>query len=237
MLEVRDVEFGYGAALTVQNITLEVKSGECVALLGGNGAGKSTVLKLIAGTYKPWSGAITVEGTSLIGYAAHAIARRGIRLVQQGHPVFNSMTVREHLQIANDMLQLTDGVRTHVTPSEAFDLFPRLRERASVRASSLSGGERAFVGLAQALVAGCSLLLLDEPSAGLAPTAIGELFDLLGNINRTTGVTMLVVEQNAAAAVGICQRAYVMSEGKLVLSGTPDELYANDNIVNAYLSF
>lgn len=234
MLTVTDLEFGYGSAPTVSGISLQVAQGERVAIIGGNGAGKSTVLKLIAGLEKAWSGHIRVDSGELPAQA-HAIARRGVRMAPQGHPVFNSLTIHEHLLLGLD-LRGTDA-RTMVTVDEAYRMFPRLAERSQTLASSLSGGERAFLGLAQVLVAGCSILLLDEPSAGLAPAAMKELFALLYRIGTETGVTMLIVEQNATAAMEVCDRIYVMSEGRIVASGTPAELSASDEIVAAYLSF
>ncbi len=234
MLTVAELEFGYGAAPTVSGISLQVAEGERVAIIGGNGAGKSTVLKLIAGLERPWSGSIRLDDRAL-PQAAHAIAMSGVRMAPQGHPVFNSLTIHEHLLLAADLRSA--GARTFVDPDEAYRMFPRLAERAHTMASSLSGGERAFLGLAQVLVAGCSILLLDEPSAGLAPAAMKELFALLYRIGSETGVTMLVVEQNAVAAMDICDRVYVMSDGRIVHSGTPAELSARDDIVAAYLSF
>lgn len=233
-LTVRDLEFGYGAAPTVSGISLDVAQGERVAIIGGNGAGKSTVLKLVAGIERPWSGSVQLDGRPLPG-EAHAVAMSGLRMTPQGHPVFNSLTIHEHLQLAADLR--STGARTVISPDEAYRLFPRLAERSRAMASSLSGGERAFLGLAQVLVAGCSIMLLDEPSAGLAPAAMKELFALLYRIGTETGVTMLIVEQNAAAAMEICDRLYVMSEGRILLSGTPAELSARDDVVAAYLSF
>jgi branched-chain amino acid transport system ATP-binding protein len=238
MLRLDDVVFGYGATPTVSAITMNVGVGERVALLGGNGAGKSTVLKLIAGLERPWAGTIATDIGQVVPGKPHETARSGIRLIPQGHPVFSSMTVHEHLLMASELGALaTMTPRTRLSVTEVLDLFPRLGERLGTNASSLSGGERAFVGLGQALIGGCSLLLLDEPSAGLSSTAIEGLFTVLGDIGASTGVTMLIVEQNATAALRISDRAYVMSEGKIVLSGTPDDLRSNDDIVNAYLSF
>ena len=234
MLSVTDIEFGYGAAPTVSGISLAVAEGERVAIIGGNGAGKSTVLKLIAGLETPWSGRISLDDRAL-PREAHAVAMSGLRMTPQGHPVFNSLTIDEHLQLALDLR--SQGARTQVSPDEAYRMFPRLAERKAAMASSLSGGERAFLGLAQVLVAGCSIILLDEPSAGLAPAAMKELFALLYRIGTETRVTMLIVEQNAAAAMEICDRIYVMSEGRILLSGTPAELSARDDVVAAYLSF
>ena len=235
MLDVRELEFGYGAAPTVSNISLRVDEGERVAIIGGNGAGKSTVLKLIAGLERPWSGTIRVGRGGVRPALAHEVALSGRRMAPQGHPVFASLTIDEHLQLAHDLK--TPDARTRIEIAEAYRMFPRLAERRDALASSLSGGERAFLGLAQALVAGCTVLLLDEPSAGLAPAAMKELFALLYRVGNETGVTMLIVEQNAAAALEICDRVYVMSEGRIVTSGPSAELQARDDIAAAYLSF
>ena len=238
MLRVEGLTFGYGALPVVEDVSLAVAPGERVALLGGNGAGKSTVLKLIAGLERPWAGTIATDFGQSIPGRPHATAQSGIRMVPQGHPVFASMSVRDHLRLAAEQgARGRRDVATRITEAEALAMFPRLAERLETSASSLSGGERAFIGVAQALLGGCSLLLLDEPSAGLSPAAIEALFTLLGEIGAATLLPMLIVEQNAAAALRVADRAYVMNQGRVVLSGTPDELYANDDIVAAYLSF
>jgi branched-chain amino acid transport system ATP-binding protein len=236
MLRLVDVSFGYAASAVVDSVSLSVKLGERVALIGGNGAGKSTVLKLVAGLERPWAGNIYYsQDREMLRAGADTIARSGIRLAPQGHPVFASMTVRDHLGLARDLASV--NVPTQISVSKAFELFPRLHERQNALASALSGGERAFLGLAQLLVAGCSVLLLDEPSAGLAPAAIKELFQLLDIIGHETGATMLIVEQNAAAALQICDRVYVMNSGKIVATGSPDELAVRTDIIDAYLQF
>lgn len=236
-LRVAGLTFGYGANPTVSDIALHAAPGERVAVLGGNGAGKSTVLKLVAGLERPWSGSITVDGRPLPTGSMHRTARRGVRFVPQGHPVFASLTVDECLRLAVDVGRHTADCTTKLTVDEALDLFPRLRERLGVRASALSGGERALLGVAQPLVAGCSLLLLDEPSAGLSPGAMVQFFEVLAEVGATTDTTMVIVEQNAYAVLPVCARAYVMAGGRISVEGPAAELQGNQKVVDAYLAF
>lgn len=237
VLDVHNVTFGYGAAPTVRDISLSVSTGETVALLGGNGAGKSTVLKLIVGLERPWSGSIEIEGAASRRHTPHKMARAGVRLVPQGHPVFRSLTVQECLRVAADISGVTKKFGTKLSIDEALELFPKLKQRLSVHASALSGGERALLAVAQPLIAGSSLLLLDEPSAGLSPAAMAQLFDTLETIGASAEVTMLIVEQNAYSVLPICQRAYVMSDGQITLQGPASAIQADEKMVDAYLAY
>jgi branched-chain amino acid transport system ATP-binding protein len=210
---------------------MEVRAGEIVALLGNNGAGKTTTLRTISGLLAPSRGTLTLEGEPLAGVPAHVIVRRGIAHVPEGRRIFNRLTVRENL---------TMGAYTRSDGGVAGDLervltlFPRLHERITQIAGTLSGGEQQMLAIGRALMARPRLLLLDEPSMGLAPVVVEQIFDTVRDINRH-GTTILLVEQNAAMALSVAQRGYVIETGSIVLSGTAAELADNPEVRRAYL--
>lgn len=232
MLEIRDLVVRYGAAPALRGISLEVRAGEVVALIGPNGAGKSTTLASIAGLVRPAVGSIIFEGHSLGGRPPEAIVRRGISLVPEGRHIFQSLTVGENLWLGathrRDRHQVEQDVQ------HLLDAFPILRASSRLPAGRLSGGEQQQLAIARGLLARPRLLLLDEPSLGLAPRVIDLLFDSLARL-RDQGVTLLLVEQSAARAVAFADRTYVLRSGEIALSGRREDLLGRTDLVEAYL--
>jgi branched-chain amino acid transport system ATP-binding protein len=231
MLALDAVDVYYGEIHALRGVALEVRAGEIVTLLGNNGAGKSTTLKTISGLLAPRRGGVVFDGRPLNGVAAHEIVARGIAHVPEGRRIFNRLTVRENLTMG---AYLRTDADIAADLDRAFELFPRLKERVSQVAGTLSGGEQQMLAIARALMARPRLLLLDEPSMGLAPVLVEQIFDTIGSINRQ-GTTMLLVEQNAAMALSIAHRGYVLETGAVVLSGTAGQLAENERVRHAYL--
>jgi branched-chain amino acid transport system ATP-binding protein len=221
----------YGEIHALRRVALEVRGGEIVTLLGNNGAGKSTTLKTISGLLVPRQGSIVFDGQPLAGVAAHEIVARGIAHVPEGRRIFNRLTVRENLTMGAYLRTDTD---VDSDLERAFALFPRLKERVGQIAGTLSGGEQQMLAIARALMARPRLLLLDEPSMGLAPVLVEQIFATIDSINRQ-GTTILLVEQNAAMALSIAHRGYVLETGSVVLSGTAGQLAENAEVRRAYL--
>jgi len=232
MLSVETVDLSYGNIQALRSVSLEVRKGEIVSLIGANGAGKSTTLKAIAGVLAPRSGSILFEGRRLNGVSRHRVVRMGISLVPEGRGIFAEMTVRENLEMGGYSRRSDAEVEEGI--ERAFALFPRLRERVRQPAGTLSGGEQQMLSIGRALVAQPRLMLLDEPSMGLAPLLVREIFRMIGEINRA-GTTILLVEQNAHMALSIAHRAYVLEHGKITLSGEAAELRKNPRVRAAYL--
>ena len=230
-LEVTNLAFAYDGALAVRDVSLAVQPGEIVALLGANGAGKSTTVRMIAGVLNPQKGTIRFGGEALRGMASHHVVRRGITLVPEGRLVFPQMTVMENLQLGAHVKQRGE-VGTLV--DQAFALFPRLAERRSQLAGSMSGGEQQQLAIARGLMAEPRLIILDEPSLGLMPTVVQEVFRLIEAVNKR-GISVLLVEQNLHQALRIAHRGYVLEKGSVVLAGTGQELLANDYVKKAFL--
>ena len=231
MLEVQDLHVYYGEIPALKGVSLEVARGEIVALLGSNGAGKTTTLKTLSGLLPARSGEVLLEGESIRGMPAHVIVRKGIAHVPEGRRVFNRLTVRENLEMGA-YTRSDSGVAADL--DLVFSLFPRLRERQAQVAGTLSGGEQQMLAIGRALMANPRLLLLDEPSMGLAPVLVEQIFDTVRSINRH-GTTILLVEQNAALALDVAQRAYVLETGSIVLSGAAADLARNPDVRRAYL--
>ena len=231
MLEVRDLHVSYGEIPALKGVSLEVARGEIVALLGSNGAGKTTTLKTLSGLLPARSGDVLLEGESVRGMPAHLIVRKGIAHVPEGRRVFNRLTVRENLEMGA-YTRSDSGVAADL--ERMFSLFPRLRERQAQVAGTLSGGEQQMLAIGRAIMANPRLLLLDEPSMGLAPVLVEQIFDTVRSINRH-GTTILLVEQNAALALEVAQRAYVLETGSIVLSGAATDLVRNPDVRRAYL--
>jgi branched-chain amino acid transport system ATP-binding protein len=230
MLEVDDIEVRYGNIKALKGISFEVTEGEIVALLGANGAGKTTTQKTVSGMLRPALGQIRYEGERIDGLKAHNLINLGICHVPEGRHVFPRMTVAENLEMGAFRFKRPDqAVLEHV-----LELFPRLRERIKQEAGTLSGGEQQMLAIGRALMGKPRLLLLDEPSMGLAPLIVKQIFDIVREIN-TDGVTVLIVEQNAAQALALANRGYVLETGEIVLSGTGTELLADDRVRAAYL--
>ena len=231
MLRLDALDVYYGEIHALRGVALEVREREIVALLGNNGAGKSTTLKAVSGLLRPRRGTISFENTPLTGVAAHDIVARGIAHVPEGRRIFNRLTVRENLTMGAYLRH--DG-RVAGDLDRVFDLFPRLKERISQVAGTLSGGEQQMLAIGRALMANPRLLLLDEPSMGLAPVLVEQIFATIDSINRQ-GTTILLVEQNAAMALSIAHRGYVLETGVIVLTGSAAELADNADVRRAYL--
>ncbi len=232
LLSVKTLTVAYGGIQAVKGIDLHIAPGELVALIGSNGAGKTTTLKTLAGLLHPASGQIHYAGKSLHNVAAHQRVTMGISLVPEGRGVFARLTVKENLQM---------GAYTRTAPHEIsadlarmFELFPRLAERKDQLAGTLSGGEQQMVAMARALMSRPRLLMLDEPSMGLAPLMVQKIFETIRNISAL-GMSILLVEQNAKLALEVAQRGYVMESGKITLSGAASELLGSDTVQRAYL--
>jgi len=231
VLRVESIDVAYGEIRALKAVGLEVGQGEIVTLLGNNGAGKTTTLKTISGLLHPSRGTITLEDQSLLDVPPHAIVSRGVAHVPEGRRIFNRLTVRENLMMGA-YLRSASGVTADL--ERVFGLFPRLSERLTQVAGTLSGGEQQMLAIGRALMAKPRLLLLDEPSMGLAPVLVEQIFDTISNINRQ-GMTILLVEQNAAMALSIAHRGYVLETGSIALTGTAAELSDNADVRRAYL--
>lgn len=230
LLEVDDIEVRYGAIKALKGVTFEVGEGEIVALLGANGAGKTTTQRTVSGMLRPALGQIRYDGRRIDGIPAHELIHLGVCHVPEGRHVFPMMTVAENLEMGAFRFKKPDEkVLAHV-----LELFPRMQERYGQRAGTLSGGEQQMLAIGRALMGKPRLLLLDEPSMGLAPLIVKQIFDIIKEIN-TDGVTVLLVEQNAAQALALANRGYVLETGEIVLSGTGRDLLADDRVRAAYL--
>ncbi len=232
MLTINDINVFYGAIHAIKGVSLEVNEGEIVTLIGANGAGKSTILRTISGLLKPKTGSIQFEGQEIAGMPAHEIVKTGISQVPEGRRIFAEMTVLENLELGAFTRKDKDGIKADM--ELVFDCFPRLKERIGQLAGTLSGGEQQMLAMGRALMSRPRLLLLDEPSMGLAPLLIKEIFAIIQDINKT-GTTVLLVEQNANMALSIAHRAYVLETGRITLSGDAKELAASDEVRKAYL--
>ena len=232
LLSLRDLHIHYGGIKAVKGISLHVEAGELVTLIGANGAGKTTVLKAIAGLLKPASGAIMYEGSNIAGTPTYQIATKGLALVPEGRGVFPGLTIEENLQMGAytraDRSAIADDIE------HKFGLFPRLKERAKQTAGTLSGGEQQMLAISRALMSRPKLLLLDEPSMGLAPIMVQKIFEVVRDVSRS-GVTVLLIEQNARLALTISQRAYVMDGGLITLEGQSATLLSDPRVREAYL--
>lgn len=232
MLSVDSIDLQYGNIQALRGVSLSVHRGEIVSLIGANGAGKSTTLKAIAGVLAPRSGTILFEGKRLAGVPLHRVVRMGISLVPEGRGIFAEMTVRENLEMGgyarDSEAEIEEGI------AQVFLLFPQLRERIRQPAGTLSGGEQQMLAIGRAMVARPRLLLLDEPSMGLAPLLVREIFRMIGEINRG-GTTILLVEQNAHMALSVSHRAYVLENGEITLAGEAADLRENSRVRSAYL--
>ena len=232
MLKIDNIDVYYGAIHALKGISLEVNEGEIVTLIGANGAGKSTTLRTISGLLKPKAGSITFLGQSIVGVRAHEIVKKGISQVPEGRRVFAEMTVMENLDLGAFVRKDKAGIQQDL--KHVFELFPRLEERKNQSAGTLSGGEQQMLAMGRALMSRPKLLLLDEPSMGLAPLLIKEIFNIIVDINKS-GTTVLLVEQNANMALSIANRAYVLETGRITLSGKAQELAASEDVRKAYL--
>jgi len=233
LLEVRDLEVAYGHVQAVRGISLSVRKGQIVTLIGPNGAGKSSTLNAIAGLLRPKRGAVLLEGRDLAGLPAHRTARDGIVLVPEGRAILQRMTVEENLRLAAEMLPAR-GERVQDKVEEQLRNFPSLERRRAVPAGQMSGGEQQMLAVARALLQKPRILLLDEPSMGLAPILVAQIFALLEQINGA-GTTLLLVEQNARKALAVSDHAYVLERGAIAVSGPAADLARDPRVQAAYL--
>lgn len=232
MLRVEDINVYYGAIHAIKGISLDVPDGEIVALIGSNGAGKSTTLRTISGLMKPKNGRIMYDGEDITGVPAHKIVGKGLCQVPEGRHVFANMTVMENLELGAYLRDDKEGIAKDL--EAVFEKFPRLLERKDQISGTLSGGEQQMLAMARALMSRPKLLLLDEPSMGLAPLLVKEIFNIIKEINAS-GTTVLLVEQNANMALSIADKAYVLETGRITLSGTAAELASSEEVRKAYL--
>jgi branched-chain amino acid transport system ATP-binding protein len=232
LLDVKNIEVAYGKIIAVKDVSVTVNSGEIVTLIGSNGAGKSTTLRTISGLIKPKSGEITFNGQRIDGMPGHEIVARGICHSPEGRRIFPLMTAKENLELG--AFRRNDKAAVNADMERVLDLFPRLKERINQRAGTMSGGEQQMLAVSRALMGDPKLLLLDEPSMGLAPVLVELIFDTIVRI-RQQGVTVLLIEQNATAALEVADRAYVLESGKVKMSGSAKELGADDKVTKAYL--
>ncbi len=237
MLRLKNVHTSYGPIEAVKGIDLEVRQGEIICLIGSNGAGKSTTLMTISGILRPAAGTISFEGRTIDGVPPHAIVGMGISQVPEGRRIFPRLTVMENLEMGAYSAAGNGGsdrTKTKDRLERVFSLFPVLRERQRQQGGTLSGGEQQMLAIARALMSRPKVLLLDEPSLGLAPIIVGKIFKIIREINNE-GVTILLVEQNAHAALGLSSRGYVLESGRIILQGTGEELLNDEQVKRAYL--
>jgi branched-chain amino acid transport system ATP-binding protein len=232
MLRVRDIDVFYGVVPALHRVCLDVDEGETVCLLGPNGAGKTTTVKSIAGLLTPRAGTISLNGTDITGVPPHGTVGLGISVAPEGRLLFPMMSVEENLELGASPARARAGL--HESKGRVYSLFPRLLARRGQAAETLSGGEQQMVAIGRALMARPQLLILDEPSLGLSPLMVQELFRVLRTLNEG-GMSILLVEQNVVQALRICHRAYVLESGKVVMQGTSAELRTSDTIRKSYL--
>ena len=231
LLSVNDIHVSYGAIKAVRGITFDIKKGEIVTLIGANGAGKSTTLNTVSGLIKPDQGAVEFKGESIVGVKAHKIVEKGLALCPEGRRVFQQMSVAENLDMGG---YTRSDAENKETIEVVYEHFPRLKERMGQMAGTLSGGEQQMLAMGRALMSKPDLLMLDEPSMGLAPILIEQIFQIIEDLHKA-GTTILLVEQNAQMALSIATRGYVMETGRVTLTGTGQELLHNDDVQRAYL--
>jgi branched-chain amino acid transport system ATP-binding protein len=232
MLEVRNLHVAYGAIKAIQGVNLTVRRGQIVTLIGANGAGKTTTLRAISGMVRPTSGTITLNSQSITGLPSHQMVRLGMAHAPEGRGIFANLTVEENLDLGAYIRRDKAGIAAD--REKALTLFPRVRERLKQNAGTLSGGEQQMLAIARALMARPSLLLLDEPSLGLAPQIVQTIFKIIRDINAT-GTTILLVEQNAHMALNVAHHAYVLEVGSITMEGPAKQLAASDEVRKAYL--
>lgn len=234
VLSLKDVEAGYGPILALHGVNLEVREGSIVALLGANGAGKSTTLRVTSGLLPPSRGRIIYRGKDVTGQTTGHLVRQGLVHVPEGRQIFTDFTVEENLRIGAYALA---GNRVRGRLEEVYTYFPILAQRRRQRAGTLSGGEQQMLAIGRALMAEPQVLLLDEPSLGLAPLIVQDIYRIIRTINEERRVTVLLVEQNAAVALDVASYAYVLETGRVVVEGTPDQLRRNEEVRRSYLGY
>ena len=231
MLELRNVSTHYGKIQALHDVSVEIKEGEIVTLIGANGAGKTTLLMTLCGEPKPSSGSIWFEGEQIDSLSTARIMRKDIAVVPEGRRIFARLTVQENLLMGAFFV---DKAEQPALLDQVFTMFPRLHERLEQRAGTMSGGEQQMLAMGRALMSNASMLMLDEPSMGLSPLLVQEIFDIIQNVHKE-GMTILLVEQNAQMALSVADRAYVLETGRVVMDGTGAELLTNERVRSAYL--
>jgi branched-chain amino acid transport system ATP-binding protein len=234
MLSIENITVSYGKAIAIDNVSLMIGKGELVTLLGSNGAGKSTLLQTVSGLLKPRSGRITLDGLDLHTLPPHQIVRQGVIQVPEGREVFPDLSVMENLRMGA-FIRKDSAVKQDM--AFVFQLFPRLKERSKQAAGTLSGGEAQMLAIARGLIASPKILMLDEPSLGLAPVVRDDIFKVIKKIHRERGITILLVEQNAKMALSMSARGYILENGKIGLEGKGEDLINNDYVKKAYLGY
>ncbi len=232
MLEVRDLDLYYGDAQALDRVSLEVSQGEIAAIIGANGAGKSSLIRAIAGIEKPRAGRILFRGRDITGWESYATCNLGIGQVAEGRQIFPSLTVQENLEMGALLRRARDSTRQSM--QEVFEMFPRLAERRTQIAGTMSGGEQQMLAIGRCLMGKPELIMFDEPSLGLAPTVVQEVFQTIRRLNDG-GMTILLVEQNVAVSLKLAGHAYVLENGRVVMAGRGDALLADDRVRRAYL--
>lgn len=232
MLEVKDLKVSYGSILALKGISFEVKKGEIISLIGANGAGKTTTLHSISNLIKKQSGTVTFKGEDITNLAADKIVKAGLIHVPEGRRVFSNLTVRENLEMGAFLRKDKAGIKADL--EHVYELFPRLKERVKQLAGTLSGGEQQMLAMGRGLMSKPELLLLDEPSMGLAPILVDEIFDIIQKINAD-GTTILLVEQNAFKAMSIANRVYILETGEVASSGNAQDMIHDEAVKKAYL--
>jgi branched-chain amino acid transport system ATP-binding protein len=233
ILEVEDIHSYYGNIHALKGVSLTVERGEIVTLIGANGAGKTTTLRTISGMLKPRKGTVKFDGEDLAPYKAHEIVKKGIAMVPEGRRIFAQLTVSENLDMGAYIRQDKGGIASDL--ERTFTLFPRLKERRNQVAGTLSGGEQQMLATARAMMAHPRVLLMDEPSMGLAPVLVEAIFETIQRINKEEGTTILLVEQNALMALSVASRGYVLQTGEILLSDTAAKLKKNATVQKSYL--
>lgn len=233
MLQIEKIDVYYGDVQVIHHLSMDVKQGELVAVIGGNGAGKTTLIKTISGIMKPRQGAITFEGQTISGMEAHRLVGLGIVQIPEGRLLFPDMSVRENLEMGAYMIKDKQKISKNI--SATFDMFPILAERQKQAAGTLSGGEQQMLAIGRGLMSDPKLIMLDEPSLGLAPKLVQSIFDMVVRINKEMGMTVLLVEQNVQHSCKISDRAFVIENGEVVLKGSGQEMLTNEHVRRAYL--
>ena len=233
ILEVNDLNVYYGAIHAIKNISFEIKKGEIVTLIGANGAGKTSTLHAVSGLLPLKSGEVSLNGVNITGMEAHKLVTKGMAHVPEGRRIFTELTVLENLEMGAYTRNDKDGIKDDL--EKMFVLFPRLAERKKQLAGTMSGGEQQMLAIARALMSKPTILLMDEPSMGLAPLLVQEIFKIIERINKEEGVTILLVEQNAHMALSVANRAYVLETGEIIKEGAGKELLDDPDIKKAYL--
>jgi len=232
LLKIKDLQAGYGDVQILYGVSLEINRGETVALIGANGAGKTTTIKTISGLLRAWGGTVEYDGEDITNWPSHKIVSEGLVQVAEGRKLFPGLTVRENLELGGFLPSLRANRQKNMR--HVFEMFPRLEERKTQIAGTLSGGEQQMLAIGRALMSEPRVLMLDEPSLGLAPMLVENIFEVVERVN-SEGVTVLIVEQNAVQTLRMAERGYVMEHGKIILSGTGAELLEDPRIREAYL--